>query len=159
MMLPGAYWQQPGRSIVEKLLTPFPLPIPSSTPPPPRSPRRPDFDPTSFRRAFFLRDGTHTPPVVPCLDPPSTTTTVASLLLRQRWDLRQVEAYLRTWSSVHAFDEEHVGQGKEKGKGQGEEKGSVVRELVDGLRVAGFGDGQREVAWEMGMVMGRLAQS
>ncbi|BGO91867.1 trans-aconitate methyltransferase 1 [Rhodotorula toruloides] len=49
----GKYWQQPGRSIVEALLTPFPFPFPSS---------EPSFDQTSFPPLLLPPPQSPTPP-------------------------------------------------------------------------------------------------
>ncbi|GAA5828940.1 hypothetical protein JCM3770_004306 [Rhodotorula araucariae] len=68
----GAFWEQPGRSIVEALLAPFPLPSSSQSRVIP-----PDvaaaFDPASLTRSFFLRPGGGPPPLglaSASLDPP-----------------------------------------------------------------------------------------
>ncbi|GAA5843628.1 hypothetical protein JCM9279_000812 [Rhodotorula babjevae] len=183
----GPYWEQPGRSIVEDLLVPFPLPATSSSSSIPSSTAA-QFDPASLTRTFFLRpdapDGAPAEPhaLPPLLEPlaaplgppsssssrsttwlapsPSssaspTPTSLArlevhrTLLLTRRWTLPQLEGYLRTWSAAHAFDEAHPGEGE----------GGVVSGFVRELEAAGLkelGEGETvEVAWEMGVVMGR----
>ncbi|ORY84174.1 S-adenosyl-L-methionine-dependent methyltransferase [Leucosporidium creatinivorum] len=136
----GPYWQQPGRSIVESLLTPFPFPSPSS------STSGPDFDPTTFHRSFFLRSG-GSPPSLSTPDPPSTTTSVDPLLLTHQWSLKDIEAYLRTWSSASTYKDEHPGEE------------DVVSAMVERLREGGLKDDEKvEVGWEMGVVMGRLGK-
>ncbi|GAA6005998.1 class I SAM-dependent methyltransferase [Rhodotorula paludigena] len=131
----GPYWEQPGRSIVEALLTPIPFPVPSAS-----SSSAPDdalssFDPSSFTRSFFLRPGdTVSVPSAfpPSPDPPlptapgasaayrlapsalatspalaATTTLERTLLLRRQWTREQLAAYLRTWSAAHSFNTAH----------------------------------------------------
>jgi len=62
--------------------------------------------------------------------------------------LNDLDAYLRTWSSLHKYSEEHRGEG-EGGK-------DVVIELLEGLKREGWGEGEKvEAAWEVGMVMGK----
>lgn len=138
---PGPYWQQPGRSIVEQLLVPFPLPtVPSST----STSSSPGWDPTTFHRSFFLRPG-GSPPSLPSADPKGTTTSQDPLLLTHQWDLAQIEAYLRTWSSANTYAEQHPGEE------------DVVDGMVGRLREGGLKEGEKvEVGWEMGVVMGSL---
>ncbi|KAK4047244.1 trans-aconitate methyltransferase 1 [Microbotryomycetes sp. JL201] len=127
------YWQQPGRSIVEHLLTPFPLP--SSTP------SDPNFEPASFQRTFFLAPGAKPPKTMD--NPPARTTKVLPLLLTKQWTLQEVEGYLRTWSSAHAYQEKHPDE-------------DPVAEMVKQLKRAGFtADETVQVAWELGIVMGK----
>ncbi|BGP02465.1 Trans-aconitate 3-methyltransferase [Rhodotorula toruloides] len=171
----GKYWQQPGRSIVEALLTPFPLPSPSSSP---------SFDPSSFHRSFFLRPHGPPPPLTlpPLLDPPlpsaegesatyslqpaTSTTTDAPLsvsitrtiLLQRTWTLSQLEAYLRTWSSAHAYNASHRPSSPDSpNAGTGQAWRDCVEVFVDGLRREGVSEEEEgmEVGWEMGVVFGR----
>jgi len=59
--------------------------------------------------------------------------------------LGDLEAYLRTWSSLHKYNEEHREEGKD-----------VVEELLERMRGRGWGEGEKvEAAWEVGMVMGK----
>lgn len=181
----GPYWEQPGRSIVEDLLVPFPLPAASPSSPIPSSTAS-HFDPVALTRTFFLRPDAGEPHALPpLLEPlaaplgppfssssssssrtttwlapspssPSTPTGLARLevhrtsLLTRRWTVAQLEGYLRTWSAAHAYDEAHPGA-----RGEGGVVSGFVRELED----AGLGDlgseGTVEVAWDVGIVLGR----
>ncbi|BGP32558.1 trans-aconitate methyltransferase 1 [Rhodotorula toruloides] len=168
----GKYWQQPGRSIVEALLTPFPFPSPSS---------EPSFDPSSFHRSFFLRPNGPPPPLSlpPSLDPPlpsaagesatyslrpaSSASTDASLrvsitrelLLTRKWTLEELEAYLRTWSSAHAYNEAHRPSPDSPNAGTGQAYRDCVEVFLEALRREGVSEGEMEVGWEMGVVFGR----
>ncbi|KAM0791632.1 hypothetical protein ACM66B_006070 [Microbotryomycetes sp. NB124-2] len=127
------YWQQPGRSITEALLAPFPLP--SSTP------SASKFDSSSYQRTFFLASG-HQPPSMSS-DPGTRTVEIQPLLLKKEWSLTEVEGYLRTWSSAHAYHEQHPEE-------------DPVEGMLDKLRKAGFREDEKvQVAWELGLVMGR----
>ncbi|GEM10018.1 trans-aconitate 3-methyltransferase [Rhodotorula toruloides] len=190
----GKYWQQPGRSIVEALLTSFPHPSSYSS--------EPSFDPSSFRRSFFLRPNGPPPPLSlpPLLDPPlpqakgesatysllpaSTSATAAPLsvsitrnvLLTRRWKLEELEGYLRTWSSAHAYNEAHRPSSSDSASndlpigtqlsnaGHGGSAGQLKRDCVEvfleALRREGVEDletrdGGLDVGWEMGIVFGR----
>ncbi|GAA5945145.1 hypothetical protein JCM3775_004870 [Rhodotorula graminis] len=74
-----------------------------------------------------------------------------TLLLTRHWSVAELEGYLRTWSAAHAYDEAHSSEGNGKG--------DVVSGFVRQLRERGLGElseGETvEVAWEMGLVMGR----
>jgi len=188
--LAGPYWEQPGRSIVEDLLVPFPLPAASSSSSPIPSSTASQFDPASLTRTFFLRpqaaaDADAEPhalppllePIAASLGPPSpssssSTTWLApspspsptsspspttglarlevhrTLLLTRQWSPAQLEGYLRTWSAAHAFDEAHPGRDVVSGFLR------ELREAEGGLRELGEGE-TVEVAWEVGIVMGR----
>lgn len=128
----GPYWQQPGRSIVEALLTPFPFPS------------HPAFDPSSFHRHFLTVDAAPSPSARPAPPgSPAFTSSYAPLMLRQQWDLGQFEAYLRTWSAALSYDEVNGGD--------------VVGEMMGMVRGVGeWEEGEKvEVAWEMAVMSGR----
>lgn len=139
--LAGPYWQQPGRSIAESLLCPFPFPSE------PSASSKPDFDRSSFHRSFFLRSESASPP--PTSDPDYVTTSKHPLLLKHDWTLKQIEAYLRTWSSAATFKERHP------------KNPDPVDEMVEKLRNEGGlkDDVKVEVGWEVGMIMGRMQSS
>lgn len=133
----GPYWQQPGRSITEALLSPYPFPDPTDT----------HFDPSSFQRSFFLRSPTAEPPRN-VNDPPSVKVEVSKdgLLLTHQWTLAEIEAYLRTFSSVVTYKEQHGGE-------------DPVPDMIESLRKEGLNEQDRvEVAWEVGMIMGKKAR-
>ncbi|GAA5863000.1 hypothetical protein JCM8547_003644 [Rhodosporidiobolus lusitaniae] len=214
----GPFWEQPGRSIVEALLTPFPFPSPlsssppsssdtssstpsggTSQPPPPDpsqdpisstvspavsaavSPSSSSYDPSSFQRLFFLRPG-GTPPFSSPPPPSSSSSptipqieTHHDLLLTKQWNLAQLEAYLRTWSAAHSFNEAHLSpstsvhtagsNGSNGGAGHGEEgfeqgrleeKKDCVSAFVGQLKRAGLKEDEEVlVAWELGIMSGR----
>ncbi|GAA5983826.1 hypothetical protein JCM10908_005941 [Rhodotorula pacifica] len=163
----GRYWEQPGRSIVESLLAPFPFPS--------SSPSSSQFDPSSFTRSFFLRkspSNTEQPSPLPFklegLDPHAregshnlrsdengngTPRTVhlsrsGSLLTRQ-WTLSQLIGYLRTWSAAHAYNEQNPAAV------------DCVDEFVTKLEKEGLRLTEEEtieVAWDVGIIMGRKKQ-
>ncbi|KWU42029.1 S-adenosyl-L-methionine-dependent methyltransferase [Rhodotorula sp. JG-1b] len=172
----GPYWEQPGRSIVESLLVPFPFPSRALTP---------SFDPTSYTRSFFLREptpsGTTTSSPLPfkleglAPDAQSGTYTLDSdrsaggdgtrtvllsrsgSLLTRDWTLAQLVGYLRTWSAAHAYNE--------KNPAAATAAHDCVDEFVAQLQEHGLGlgsDGQRaetiQVAWDVGLIMGRKKQ-
>lgn len=176
----GPYWEQPGRSIVEALLTPFPFPAGNLSPP---------FNPGSFTRSFFLRalaetesktlpfrieglapdapEGDYTlppPPPAPSASsspspssvPRTTPRTVhlhrSGSLLKRHWTRAQLVAYLRTWSAAHAYNEQRGATGA------GDR--DCVDAFMDRLEQAGFQlDEERgetiEVAWDVGVLLGR----
>lgn len=189
----GKYWQQPGRSIVEALLTPFPLPSPSADS---------SFDPSSFHRSFFLRPNGPPPPLsLPqTLDPPLPSATGESatytlrpapprsgkeadapltvaitrdVLLTRKWTLSELEGYLRTWSSAHAYNEAHrpsssssaVQTGTQLSNSDQEgDANQPYRDCVEvflerlkreGIEEVERRDGGLDVGWEMGVVFGR----
>ncbi|BGP48657.1 trans-aconitate methyltransferase 1 [Rhodotorula kratochvilovae] len=175
----GAFWEQPGRSIVEALLTPFPLPSSSQSRAIPRS-LSASFDPSSLSRSFFLRPGGGPPPLgLPSdLSPPLPTDEGSSasyslpglslslsrtVLLHRSWTLPQLRAYLSTWSAAHAFNRTHnppSGGAEAERDPHGEESAhtDVVEVFIKQLQDAGLKleEGETiEVAWEMGVVMGR----
>ena len=132
----GPYWQQPGRSIVESLLVPFPFPAPSS---------RPKFSPTSFHRSFF----SDALPELPSDPAPSYTTSLDPVLLTHTWTMAELAAYLGTFSAAHTYDEKH-------GKGSDVAQDFSVR-LQEALKSEGVPDGAKvRVAWRMGTVEGKM---
>ncbi|GAA5963370.1 hypothetical protein JCM21900_000583 [Sporobolomyces salmonicolor] len=137
------YWEQPGRSIVEGLLVRFPLPLPSVFPSAFSPAQR--FDPATFHRSFFLRSAASpAPSLLPAESSASSPveTSTHPLLLVKHWSLSDLTAYFRTWSSRHAYQEEH-----------GEDP---VEGIVSGLRERGLREGEVvEVGWEVAVVMGR----
>ncbi|CEQ42479.1 SPOSA6832_04295, partial [Sporobolomyces salmonicolor] len=139
----GKYWEQPGRSIVEGLLVRFPLPLPSVFPSASSPAQR--FDPATFHRSFFLRSASSpAPSLLPAESSASSPveTSTHPLLLVKHWSLSDLTAYFRTWSSRHAYQEEH---GKDPVEG-----------IVSALRERGLREGEVvEVGWEVAVVMGR----
>ncbi|SCZ88406.1 BZ3500_MvSof-1268-A1-R1_Chr2-1g04389 [Microbotryum saponariae] len=135
------YWQQPGRGIAESLLSQYAFPSRDSD-------KR--WDTSSFRRDYFLRASSDSSPAVPTNpeDPPNVQVEKHDLILEHVWSLKELEAYLRTWSSAHTYDEKH-GPGSD-----------VVRSFVEKLTTTGYGkgraDGKERIGWEMGMISGRL---
>ncbi|GAA5990849.1 hypothetical protein JCM5350_005139 [Sporobolomyces pararoseus] len=162
----GPYWQQPGRSIVENLLKPFPLPITKNFTFPPSSSDADlvesicsQFDQSSLQRSFYLQNPSSSTLLLDDLvpraekEPVDTTikTTLHPLLLTKKWDLKNFENYLNTWSSLHKYREEHQGKG-------GESPRRIVDDLLVKMRDSGSwrDDGELvEVAWEVGMLMGK----
>ena len=152
----GPYWQQPGRSHVEKLLDPLPFP----------SNRPSEFESAeyiaqhgnfgSFERWKFVRFGEPQPPI-PRHPPPPARTADKDLitereypiLLKVKWTFAELEAYLRTWSAAHTYDEKHYPNG-----------GSVVDSFKEAIW-AGFTKSfiKRKkaipISWKMGMMLGR----
>lgn len=72
-----------------------------------------------------------------------------ALMLKQKWTIDELIAYINTWSSVHAYNEEHFPTG-----------GSVV----DDFRTQIWAQWQREfirktrqinIGWRMGMMLGK----
>lgn len=167
----GPYWEQPGRSIVESLLVPFPFPSDALAPP---------FDASSYTRSFFLREPTtsgNTPfSLLPfkleglAPDAQGGTYTLNSdrsrgdgtrtvhlsrsgSLLTRDWTLAQLVGYLRTWSAAHAYNEKNptaahdcvdafVAQLQEHGLGLDEQTADTI-----------------QVAWDVGLIMGRKQES
>ncbi|SCV72056.1 BQ2448_4750 [Microbotryum intermedium] len=134
------YWQQPGRAIAESLLSQSPFPSRDSSG---------RWDTSSFRRDYFLRSSSESSaPNVPSNpeDPQSVRIERHDLILEHDWSLKELEAYLRTWSSAHTYDEKH-GSGSD-----------VVKCFVDKLAATGYGqaraDGKERIGWEMGMISG-----
>ncbi|KAI5477828.1 trans-aconitate 3-methyltransferase [Pseudohyphozyma bogoriensis] len=125
----GAYWQQPGRSIVEDLLRPFPPPTSSTS-----------FLPSSLERTYF----------VPPSEYPSTPAPGESfepLLLKHEWDMEGFEGYLRTWSSAFSYNEKHEGTDIVS------EFVEVLKEALgkDGVK----GSDKFLVAWRMAVLKGK----
>ncbi|BGP16709.1 hypothetical protein JCM10213_009126 [Rhodosporidiobolus nylandii] len=150
----GPFWEQPGRSIVEALLTPFPFPSTASKSPSSPSadatsspqPSEDSFDPSTFRRSFFLRPGGPPPPLTPASsEQPPHINVSHELLLTKQWTLAQLEAYLRTWSAAHNYN---AARGRD-----------CVEDFVEQLKAAGLGETETvDVAWEVGVVMGRMRE-
>ncbi|GAA5967635.1 hypothetical protein JCM11641_005717 [Rhodosporidiobolus odoratus] len=167
----GPFWEQPGRSIVEALLTPFPFPSSVSVS---------TFNPATYTRSFFLRPSGGPPP----FSQPTSPATLAAdsllkievtreLLLKRTWGIEELRAYLRTWSAAHSYDETHrqkqgastgdrarEGQRQEALQGlmmkQRQEDRDCVEVFLDELKRAGLKEGEGvEVAWEVGVMMGR----
>ncbi|GAA5948010.1 hypothetical protein JCM3765_007069 [Sporobolomyces pararoseus] len=162
----GSYWQQPGRSIVENLLKPFPLPLSknfttTTTTADTRSEIEficSQFDPTSFQRSFHLAADQHPDSQVQVNIPPLLhfkaekelgikTILHPNLLLTKEWDLKQFENYLKTWSSLHKYREE---LGRDKAD-------SLIENLLLEMRDLGcWKEGEKvQVGWEVGMLMGK----
>lgn len=176
MLRAGPYWEQPGRSIVESLLVPFPFPSRALTPP---------FDPSSYTRSFFLRGSTSSgntpssplPFKLKGLAPDAQSGTYildsdrsaggdgtrtvhlsrSGSLLTRDWTLAQLVGYLRTWSAAHAYNE--------KNPAATAAAHDCVDEFVAQLQERGLGlgsDRQRaetiQVAWDVGLIMGRKKQ-
>ncbi|GAA5864211.1 hypothetical protein JCM3774_001257 [Rhodotorula dairenensis] len=178
----GPSWEQPGRSIVEHLLVPFPFPRQRDDDP---DHVASGFDPTSYTRSFFLREPPRratggdsggatgqtrlpfelegldpdAPSGVYTLDPPAPdqTRTVyltrsGTPLLTREWTLPQLVGYLRTWSAAHAYNE----QSRARGVGR-----DCVDDFVAELQTHGLGLGLDDhdktirVAWDVGLIMGR----
>lgn len=149
--LAGPYWEQPGRSIVENLLIPFPLPLATNFSP--SSSRTKDeiestcsqFDLDSLQRTFHLEKQSSLPSLLPSEERASIKIHVEpSLLLTKNWTLKGLEGYLRTWSSLHKYQEEKGTQP------------DIVEELLEKLREKGWKDEEEvEAAWQVGMVMGK----
>lgn len=155
----GSYWEQPGRSIVEALLTPFPFPSSSA-----------GFDPDSYTRSFFLREPSSTQEPLPfsieglprdatagefavrerktATDPARVLLSRSGSLLTRQWTMNQLIGYLRTWSARHAYQEQNPAAP------------DVIDAFVEQLREAGLRLDERkgetiEVAWDVGLIMGR----
>ncbi|GAA5893720.1 class I SAM-dependent methyltransferase [Sporobolomyces salmoneus] len=146
----GPYWEQPGRSIVENLLIPFPLPVSSnfSSQIPPDRTRTQSicdaFDRDSLKRAFYLSNPSQTPELRPAERDAGIIISTGSLLLTKQWTVKGLEGYLRTWSSLHKYREENGSQP------------DIVEGLIRDLKEKGWKDGEDvEAAWEVGMVMGK----
>ncbi|GAA5874695.1 hypothetical protein JCM16303_002954 [Sporobolomyces ruberrimus] len=143
----GPYWEQPGRSIVENLLVPFPLPIPSNFPSSSEANSIcSSFDPSSLKRTFHLQNPSSSETILPkpLSSESNLSTSLHPLLLTKTWNLQGLEGYLRTWSSLHKYEEEN---GKEP---------DVVARLLEQLREKGWKEGEEvEVGWEVGMFMGK----
>ncbi|GAA5841906.1 hypothetical protein JCM5353_001184 [Sporobolomyces roseus] len=147
----GPYWEQPGRSIVESLLVPFPLPLPHnfpSTSSPSDHSILNSFEPSSLKRSFHLSSSSSSSsPSLSSSESSMIETSIHPLLLKKEMTLDDLEAYLRTWSSLHKYNEEH--RKEEGGK-------DVVEELLERMRGRGWREGEKvEAAWEVGMVMGK----
>lgn len=118
----GPYWQQPGRSIVEALLDPIPFPSAAD------GSQAGVWDPSSFARV-------------------KTTTAAADggrpLAIRKTLTWEGLEAYVRTASALHKYEEAHPPVAG---------RADVVDDFVRGLRkavgeVAGDDVGEVEVEW------------
>ena len=153
----GPYWQQPGRSIVEKLLDPiaFPSNRPSKFESAEYIAQHGKFG--SFERLKFVRFGEpqpakskDIPPLVRTAERDIITEREFPILLKVKWSFAELEAYLRTWSAAHTYDEKHFPEGGE----------SVVDKFKESIW-AGFNKAfikRRKpipISWKMGMILGR----
>lgn len=147
--LPAPYWQQPGRSIVESLLTPLPFPSNSVSALESSSTisTHGNWDTSSFERFYF--DLPPSSPSTSIINVPGIKETHEPVLLKHQWTISDVEAYLRTWSSAHSYNEVHSGEGGDCVAAFLERFGEVWRE--QGLRE----EERVEVAWKMGGLRGR----
>ncbi|GAA6063340.1 hypothetical protein JCM10212_003926 [Sporobolomyces blumeae] len=169
----GPYWDQPGRSIVEDLLRPFPLPIASSlSRADPRPPSRDDpsraFDPRHFKRTFHLRDDPSSSKMTPLMvqeqaEAGSVSIERHGLLLTKPLTLDLLSAYLSTWSSLHKYLDE-VQRDPPRSSSSSSSSSSTSTRLAEGpvetlireMNERGWNKGEEVVgAWEMGFVMGK----
>ncbi|GAA5925778.1 class I SAM-dependent methyltransferase [Sporobolomyces koalae] len=146
----GPYWEQPGRSIVEALLVPFPLPLADNFASNSEATSICSaYDASTLQRTFHLDS---TVPTSPVLEPAEQSAGVKNsrhdLLLTKQLTLQGFEGYLRTWSSLHKYDEEHRGGT------------DVAKALIERMKEAGWQEGEEvEAAWQVGMVMGKKSTS
>ena len=140
----GPHWQQPGRSIVEALLSPIPFPLPLTTP-------SPTLD-LLGHQPWNVEGGEPTPPLEPGegWDPESFVRVKdgGEMGIERMWTWEQLEGYLCSSSAWHEFCRVH---GDEKGR-------ELNRVYLEGLRegTKGSGEGGEEgkvrVRWP-GVVM------
>ncbi|EJD38164.1 hypothetical protein AURDEDRAFT_92054 [Auricularia subglabra TFB-10046 SS5] len=138
----GPYWQQPGRWLIETHLQHVP------------QPPKPPF--TDVRQTFFV--GQHFPQYA------AQGRDVQPVILQKKLDWPGVEAYLRTWSSLHTYQEVHPQDKARIGPqdGMGSENGDVVQRLLCRLRTAILKEtgedkveDEIELEWPMVLIMGR----
>lgn len=83
------------------------------------------------------------------VDPAYIKHTREPSILKLKWDIPQLEKYLRTWSSANTYDEQHP---EKKGIGKG-----IIGEFVDRLKAGGLGvkggEEKFEIAWPLGMLL------
>ncbi|KAG9074453.1 hypothetical protein FS749_013989 [Ceratobasidium sp. UAMH 11750] len=103
----GPHWEQPGRSILEGYLQKVPVP---TTPP---------WDPASTRRVYFV--GTHEPAMQGEKHP-------VILFKYLSWDA--FHQYLRTWSSLHNYLDNHPNDKDQEGR-------DIVDRFVKNVREQG----------------------
>lgn len=152
----GAYWQQPGRSIVESLLSPvsFPTNDPTDQESTSTINKHGLWSTTSYQRTYFARrtqihsvSDLHLPKN-PTDDILNVKTSLEPLLFTHKWDLKQIEGYLRTWSSAHTYDEK-MGEGSDVVT-------EFLEELKKGMQKEMIGKKEKiEVAWRGGLLCGR----
>jgi hypothetical protein len=144
----GKYWQQPGRSIVEQLLDPIPFPNndANSVETTETIHQHGQWDVASFHRVRFSRWGEPQPSPVPKQLPGESQDKI---MLRHKWDPKSIEAYLRTWSALHAYQEE-------VGVDPVEPFMKVVGKLLLTKKLK-RNDKRIWLSWKMGMLTGRKA--
>ncbi|GAA6011923.1 hypothetical protein JCM11491_000104 [Sporobolomyces phaffii] len=171
----GPYWEQPGRSIVEHLLVPFPLPLASNFDSPPSPPSSSSsfsasasasasasrvcsgFDPASLRRTFDSANDASTAALSAAELAANVETTVRDdSLLTKRWTLDDLEGYLRTWSSLHRYEQERPPGSSSSSSSSPDVVEALLRQLED----RGWRRGEEvEARWQVGMLMGRKKQN
>jgi hypothetical protein len=140
----GPHWSQPGRSIVEGLLDQVPFPVQPTTPsltaltgfPVPAEIDEPQSTGMSgWDSSTAVRIKT------------SSADSSSPWLMRKKLSWTNFGAYLRTWSALHSYHEDHP-EDRALGK-----DGDIVGRVVGKLRQE-FGDVEEvEVGWPLSVVM------
>lgn len=153
----GSYWQQPGRSHLKTLLDT--LPFPSNRP---SAIESADYIHEHGHFGRFIRERYESLDLTRRTEHRTNQTYEYDvdgggiteirnlpLLLSEGWTYVDLERFLRTWSAVHSYDEEH---GKTGGLGVVD---SFRASLLSGPNRAFVEDGGKlPIAWKVGMMKG-----
>ncbi|KAK8850696.1 hypothetical protein IAR55_004616 [Kwoniella newhampshirensis] len=154
----GAYWSQPGRSIVENLLDAVPFPVTPTT-----SPSSPGVGGDASGEHLLPLDQIDEPPSLQLDDSgwdPTTAIRIRSTptkpwLMTRPMSLDQFEGYLRSASAVHEYRQAHPEE--KRGEGDGDVVDRFMVDIRNGLESEGMvdkdGKGKFEVGWPLVVMM------
>lgn len=141
----GSYWEQPGRKILDDHLKAIRFPI------------SPEWDVSSARRIYFAGD--HVPDHMPLKYTPLSALlggglpegeeSRSDILLEKEFSWDALQSYLRTWSSLHSFHQQHPEDEAKKGGGA---DGDIVDRYVELLRKEIQGNALK-VQWPLALIM------
>ncbi|CAK9782904.1 S-adenosyl-L-methionine-dependent methyltransferase [Cutaneotrichosporon oleaginosum] len=154
----GAFWPQPGRSIVEGLLDAVPFPV------------APALDARTEARLARIPSLEGGMPVAARIREPEAVdgegwdaasavrlkgSTEGAWALRRRWSMDEIEAYVRTSSAYHAYAAAHPEDAARRGRGR--DDGDVVErrmaQIKDALTEDGWDGGAVDVEWPLVVMM------
>jgi trans-aconitate 3-methyltransferase len=139
----GAYWEQPGRSILDSHLQPIRLP--SAAP----------WDPASRRHIFFSGKYANAEGEIAIeterLEAEGVKTELRDVIMKKWLDWKALDDYLRTWSCLHTFHSKHP---EDKAAAGGDIVQRFVKTVQEGVKKAGDADAKGlDVEWPVSLIV------
>ncbi|KAG8957233.1 hypothetical protein FRC03_010354 [Tulasnella sp. 419] len=150
----GPFWEQPGRNILDDHFRAIPFPT------------SPEWDQASARRVYF--GGEHLPELdVPffempedevnkpgeeeleLIEIPDANEYKTNVILRKKLTWEGLQAYFRTWSSLHSYHEKNPDDKARKGRGK---DGDIVERFVESLKDE-IGGNEVTIEWPLTLIM------